>query len=294
MMSQEFFPQGRCRIIMFIDPRNISLSVISILFLPCKILMIPDHTPSIRSITDELYHLERSWSLINKITHEIKIICILKIDHATKGHEFIITTMYITDKESSFCHSNIWLDSLPFQYPLVPRCNPHFHEVSDFYAICFRDEYFLKIPSSSHPGLIFSLSGYQDIICPADHEHISSSYRFTEDIIEDIPAASLFSWRDIILEPMSRCRTRTSRVASDERDIELTLSHRGGSSLELFLSLSWEPDDDVCRDTKKRVSRAEIVYLRFEVGIGMFAIHPSEHRVTPGLECEVQVRSHMW
>lgn len=135
-----------------------------------------------------------------------------------------------------------------FQYPFIPFCDSHFHEVSDFYFSIFRDEYLLEVASSSHPCLIFSPSGYQDLLDSVYHEKIARLNRLTEDIVEDCPSSRLFSWRDIILESVGCRRAYTSRVASYERDIELALSHRGRRSLELLLRLPWESDDDICRD----------------------------------------------
>ena len=38
--------------------------------------------------------------------------------------------------------------------------------------------------------------------------------------------------------------------------------------------------------------RAEIVYLRLEIEIGMFAIHTSEHAITSRLKREVEIVTH--
>jgi hypothetical protein len=66
--------------------------------------MITHNTPCIGPIADELYHIERSWSLVDEITDEVEMIRILEIDHTTETYEFIIAAMDITDEESSRNH----------------------------------------------------------------------------------------------------------------------------------------------------------------------------------------------
>ncbi len=69
--------------------------------------MIAHNSPCIGPIADELDHIERSWSLVDEITDEVEMICILQTDHRTESHKFIIAAMDITDEESSFCHGMI-------------------------------------------------------------------------------------------------------------------------------------------------------------------------------------------
>jgi hypothetical protein len=69
--------------------------------------MIAHNSPCIGPIADELHDFERSWSLVDEITHEVEMICILQTDHTTESHEFIIATMDITDEEGSFLHEVI-------------------------------------------------------------------------------------------------------------------------------------------------------------------------------------------
>jgi hypothetical protein len=69
--------------------------------------MIAHNSPCIGSIADELDHIERSWSLVDEITHEVEMIIISEIEHRTERHEFIIAAMDITDEESSRSHSYI-------------------------------------------------------------------------------------------------------------------------------------------------------------------------------------------
>ena len=61
-------------------------------------LMIPDDTPSIRSISYKLNHITRFRSFIDKVSDEIELIFILQSNPCTKCHKFIIATMHITDK----------------------------------------------------------------------------------------------------------------------------------------------------------------------------------------------------
>ena len=66
--------------------------------------MIPHNTPSIRPIADELDHIERSWSLVDEITHEVEMIIRSESDMVHELHEFVIAAVDITDEEGSFCH----------------------------------------------------------------------------------------------------------------------------------------------------------------------------------------------
>ena len=172
-----------------------------------------------------------------------------------------------------YTKKSTFLNSLPSQYPLIPFCDPYFHDISDFYTISFRDEYFLPVASSPNPCLIFSLSGYEDLLCSADHEEVARLSRLSEDIVQDCPSSRLFPCGYIILEPIGRCCPCTGRVASDERNIELALSHRGRGRLELLLRLPREPDDDIRRDREEWISRPEVVDLRLEVSIGVLSVH---------------------
>lgn len=63
--------------------------------------MIPDHTPCIWTITDEFNHLKWFRSLTNKISDKVEMILIYESDFLHKSHEFIITTMDITNEERS-------------------------------------------------------------------------------------------------------------------------------------------------------------------------------------------------
>lgn len=96
--------------------------------------MIAHNTPSIRPIADELDHIERSWSLVDEITHEVEMIHILQTNHTTERHEFIITAMDITDEEGSF---HILLFRKPrnkyarprlVRFPVRPACISHLLE----------------------------------------------------------------------------------------------------------------------------------------------------------------------
>lgn len=69
--------------------------------------MVAHNSPCIGPIADELNHIERSRSLVDEITDEVEVIRVLQTDHTTERHEFIIASMDITDKESSFCHGVI-------------------------------------------------------------------------------------------------------------------------------------------------------------------------------------------
>jgi hypothetical protein len=78
------------------------LFVFLIFHLEREIFMIPDHTPGIRSIADELYDFERFGSLVDEISDKIKIVLWGEVYFFAKCYEFIITAMDITDEESSF------------------------------------------------------------------------------------------------------------------------------------------------------------------------------------------------
>ena len=63
--------------------------------------MIPDHTPCIRSILDELDYFERFRSLVDQISDEVEMILWCESDLGRERYEFIVAAMDITDEEGS-------------------------------------------------------------------------------------------------------------------------------------------------------------------------------------------------
>lgn len=63
--------------------------------------MIPEHTPSIGTTANKLYHLNRLWSLVDEISCEIQMIFGSESYFLYQREELRIATMNITDKKSA-------------------------------------------------------------------------------------------------------------------------------------------------------------------------------------------------
>lgn len=66
-----------------------------------KVLMIPENTPSIGTISDKLYNLDWFWSLVDNISNKIEMIFGFQSYFCYKGYQLIIATMNITNKKSA-------------------------------------------------------------------------------------------------------------------------------------------------------------------------------------------------
>lgn len=100
-----------------------------------EIFMIPSNRPCIRTTTNELDYLIWFRSFIYQISYKIEIILILQPYFLYEIHEFIITSVYIPDKKSSFFHDfEYMLDSGVFQFIFTSRTTERIH-LSVFYTL---------------------------------------------------------------------------------------------------------------------------------------------------------------
>ena len=72
-----------------------------IIVLHIVVLMIPDHTPCIRSIVNKFDYFERFRSLVDQISDEVEMILWCESDLGRECYEFIVAAMDITDEEGS-------------------------------------------------------------------------------------------------------------------------------------------------------------------------------------------------
>lgn len=73
-----------------------------------EVLVIPDHTPRIRTISNKLDHFEWLWSLVDDIASEVQMIFGCESDFYDEFHQLIITTMDIADKKRSHREKLFW------------------------------------------------------------------------------------------------------------------------------------------------------------------------------------------
>lgn len=173
----------------------------------------------------------------------------------------------------SFLIINFSLKGDALEDPSIQFHYLHWDQISQFYFLIFWEENFPEISGSPWESTVFFIYfWYQNSLFSAYHHLISLLNNFIHERIEPIPSLCLYFCRDMSGHFCS-IGLFARRVTRDISIVKLTLPESYHSILELLLSLSWKSHDDICRNTKKRITISEILHLRSEIFVWMTAIH---------------------